>query len=119
MVATTARISTRSRGAPGHHAEVIRIHSEREYRVFVIGFVPGFAYLGTLDERLALPRRESPRKRVPPGSVAIAERQTGSLSVGDAGWMASDRHDRRRLFDPRAMSRRCFRSVTACDSSRQ
>ena len=57
--------------------EIVRIHSESEYRVFVIGFVPGFAYLGPLDQRLVVPRRESPRKRVPAGSVAIAEAQTG------------------------------------------
>ena len=67
--------------------EVIAIHSGQEYRVYVIGFVPGFAYLGTLDERLALPRRESPRKRVPPGSVAIADRQTGIYpSSTPGGW---------------------------------
>ena len=57
--------------------DVISIHSAAEYRVFVIGFVPGFAYLGPLDPRLVVTRRESPRKRVPAGSVAIAEAQTG------------------------------------------
>ncbi len=67
--------------------EVIAIHSEREYHVYVIGFVPGFAYLGPLDERLALPRRESPRKRVPAGSVAIADQQTGIYpSSTPGGW---------------------------------
>jgi len=67
--------------------DVIAIHTAREYRVYVIGFVPGFAYLGTLDERLALPRRESPRKRVPAGSVAIADRQTGIYpSSSPGGW---------------------------------
>ena len=67
--------------------EVIRIHSAPTYRVLVIGFVPGFAYLGQLDPRLVLPRRESPRKRVPPGSVAIAEAQTGIYpSATPGGW---------------------------------
>ena len=67
--------------------DVIEIHSRTEYRVFVIGFVPGFAYLGVLDERLALPRRDSPRKEVPRGSVAIAERQTGVYpSRTPGGW---------------------------------
>jgi KipI family sensor histidine kinase inhibitor len=67
--------------------EVIRIHTAGDYRVFVIGFVPGFVYLGILDERLSLPRREAPRKRVPPGSVAIAERQTGVYpSATPGGW---------------------------------
>jgi KipI family sensor histidine kinase inhibitor len=55
--------------------------------VFVIGFVPGFAYLGPLDPRIVLPRRESPRKRVPAGSVAIAEAQTGVYpSATPGGW---------------------------------
>lgn len=67
--------------------EVIRIHSSTIYRVFVIGFVPGWAYLGPLDERLRLPRRESPRQRVPAGSVAIAEAQTGVYpSATPGGW---------------------------------
>ena len=68
-------------------ADVIEIHSGREYRVFVVGFVPGFAYLGPLDPRLIVPRRESPRKRVPAGSVAIAEAQTGVYpSETPGGW---------------------------------
>jgi len=66
-------------------ADVVRLHSAPEYRVFVIGFVPGFAYLGVLDERLALPRRPAPRTRVPPGSVAIAERQTGVYPTATPG----------------------------------
>ena len=67
--------------------DVKTIHASVEYRVFVIGFVPGFAYMGPLDERLALPRRDSPRKRVPPGSVAIAERQTAVYpSATPGGW---------------------------------
>ena len=68
-------------------SDVIDSHSSTEYHVYVIGFVPGFAYLGILDERLALPRRDSPRKQVPPGSVAIAERQTGIYpSRTPGGW---------------------------------
>ena len=68
-------------------AEVIEVHSGREYRVNVIGFVPGFAYLGPLDDRLVIPRREVPRKRVPAGSVAIAEAQTGIYpSSTPGGW---------------------------------
>ena len=67
--------------------DVIAIHSATTYRVFVIGFVPGFAYLGPLDKRLVLRRRESPRKRVPAGSVAIAEAQTGVYpSETPGGW---------------------------------
>ena len=82
-------------------ADIIRVHSEREYRVYVIGFVPGFAYLGTLDERLALPRRATPRKRVPAGSVGIADRQTALYpSTTPGGWHLIGTTEAR-LFDPR------------------
>jgi len=56
--------------------QVIELHMAVEYRVGAIGFAPGFAYLGELDTRLALPRRATPRIAVPAGSLAIAERQT-------------------------------------------
>ncbi len=58
-------------------ADVGRWHSAREYRVFMLGFLPGFAYLGPVDSRLAMPRHSTPRTRVPAGSVAIAGAQTG------------------------------------------
>ena len=58
-------------------AEVIAIHAGRTYRVYVVGFIPGFPYMASVDERLALPRRATPRLRVPAGSVAIAAGQTG------------------------------------------
>lgn len=57
--------------------EVIQRHLAREYRVFVVGFVPGFAYMASVDPRIAAPRRASPRLRVPAGSVAVAAGQTG------------------------------------------
>ena len=57
--------------------EVIERHLAVEYRVFVVGFVPGFAYLAPVDPRIAAPRRLSPRVKVPRGSVAIAAGQTG------------------------------------------
>jgi len=57
--------------------DVIALHTGRSYRVYVVGFIPGFAYMGSVDERLALPRRATPRLRVPAGSVAIAAGQTG------------------------------------------
>lgn len=80
--------------------EVIRIHEASRYRVFVIGFVPGFAYLGPLSSQLALPRRESPRKRVPAGSVAIAELQTGIYpSETPGGWHIIGT-TAARMFDP-------------------
>lgn len=80
--------------------DVIQIHSSAEYRVYVTGFVPGFAYLGILDEQLALPRRESPRKRVPPGSVAIADRQTGIYPAATPGGWHILGTTSARMFDP-------------------
>jgi KipI family sensor histidine kinase inhibitor len=68
-------------------AEVIRRHSAGSYRVFLLGFVPGFAYLGGLDPQLATPRRETPRARVEPGSVGIAGTQTGVYPLAaPGGW---------------------------------
>ncbi|MDO8698276.1 MAG: 5-oxoprolinase subunit PxpB [Pseudomonas sp.] len=68
-------------------ARVIELHSATEYRVGVIGFAPGFAYLGELDARLALPRRSTPRSLVPAGSLAIAERQTAIYpQASPGGW---------------------------------
>lgn len=81
-------------------AEVIELHAGREYRVGAIGFAPGFAYLGTLDERLALPRRATPRARVPAGSLAIAERQTAVYpQASPGGWHLLGR-TAQSLFDP-------------------
>jgi len=57
--------------------DVAALHSARTYRVFMLGFVPGFAYLGSVDERIAAPRRSSPRLQVASGSVGIAGLQTG------------------------------------------
>jgi inhibitor of KinA len=57
--------------------EVVRIHSSATYRVFMVGFVAGFAYMGTVDERIAMPRHSTPRVRVPIGTVGIAGGQTG------------------------------------------
>lgn len=63
--------------ATGLSAEqLIQRHSQTRYRVYAIGFAPGFCFLGQLDKQLELPRRASPRTRVPAGSLAIAERQT-------------------------------------------
>ena len=81
-------------------AQVIELHAGRDYRVGAIGFAPGFAYLGELDERLALPRRATPRTRVPAGSLAIAERQTAVYpQASPGGWHLLGR-TAQRLFDP-------------------
>lgn len=65
--------------------EVIRRHAEREYLVYLLGFAPGWAYLGDLDPALVLPRRSAPRTRVPAGSVAIAGAQTGVYPLTTPG----------------------------------
>jgi KipI family sensor histidine kinase inhibitor len=79
--------------------EVIRLHSEREYPVFALGFAPGFGFMGLVDERLASPRLSTPRKRVAAGSVGIAERQTAAYpAVSPGGWNLIGRTPVR-LFD--------------------
>jgi inhibitor of KinA len=67
--------------------EVVRLHTAATYRVFMLGFVPGFAYMGVVDRRIAAPRRQTPRTVVPPGSVGIAGLQTGIYpSAIPGGW---------------------------------
>lgn len=67
--------------------EVIQMHAAGEYRVYAIGFAPGFAYLGEVDERIAAPRLSTPRQRVPRGAVGIADRQTAIYpAVSPGGW---------------------------------
>jgi KipI family sensor histidine kinase inhibitor len=65
--------------------EVVDLHTGRDYRVFVVGFVPGFGYMGPVDPRLALPRRRTPRTRVPAGTVALAGGQTGIYPMETPG----------------------------------
>jgi inhibitor of KinA len=68
-------------------AKIVEIHTRPIYRVFLVGFVPGWGYLGPLPEELELPRRHVPRTRVPAGSVAIAGRQTGIYPLAvPGGW---------------------------------
>lgn len=82
-------------------ADVVDLHSSGEYRVLALGFVPGFAYLGPLPEELWLPRRATPRVRVPAGSVAIAGDQTGIYPAPTpGGWHLLGRTDAV-LWDPR------------------
>ncbi|MGV4968529.1 5-oxoprolinase subunit PxpB [Priestia aryabhattai] len=65
--------------------EVISIHSEGEYLAYMIGFAPGFPFLGGLSERIATPRRPSPRTSIPAGSVGIAGMQTGVYPISTPG----------------------------------
>ncbi|HEV8512501.1 MAG TPA: 5-oxoprolinase subunit PxpB [Cyclobacteriaceae bacterium] len=67
--------------------EVIGIHASKSYRVFMVGFLPGFPYMGTVDDRIATARKKSPRTSVPAGSVGIAGYQTGIYpQASPGGW---------------------------------
>lgn len=99
--------------------EVIRLHTRPTYRVAMLGFAPGFAYLLGLDSRLETPRLETPRTSVPAGSVGIAGTQTGVYALSTpGGWRIIGRTDLT-LFDPRrpepftlhAGDRVCFKEV--------
>jgi len=88
----------------GYHGitpdEVIRLHTAHTYHVYMIGFMPGFPYMGELPEALITPRRETPRTVVPRGSVALAQRQTGIYSTqSPGGWQIIGRTPLT-LFDP-------------------
>jgi len=80
--------------------EVIELHTALEYRVYAIGFAPGFAYLGEVDPRIAAPRLSTPRAKVPRGAVAIADRQTAVYpAVSPGGWNLIGRCPLR-MFNP-------------------
>ncbi len=79
--------------------EVIAIHSDTDYRVFMLGFAPGFPYLGGMDSRIACPRLATPRTLVPAGAVGIAESQTGVYpNPSPGGWQIIGRTPMK-LFD--------------------
>jgi inhibitor of KinA len=81
--------------------DVVRLHSAATYRVYMLGFAPGFAYLGGLPESLATPRRAEPRTAVPAGSVGIGGSQTGIYPLTTpGGWQIVGRTSLT-LFDPR------------------
>jgi inhibitor of KinA len=80
--------------------QVVELHSSTLYNVYFFGFVPGFAYLGELPAELAMPRRASPRRKVPPGSIGIADNQTGVYPFATpGGWQIIGRTPLR-LFQP-------------------
>ncbi len=81
-------------------ADVVRIHSSRDYPVYMMGFTPGFPYLGGMDPAIATPRLSTPRSRVPGGSVGIAGEQTGIYPLeSPGGWRIIGR-THLQLFDP-------------------
>jgi KipI family sensor histidine kinase inhibitor len=81
-------------------AELIRLHTQTVYRVYMIGFTPGYPYMGELPAELAVPRRSTPRTRVPRGSVGIAQRQTGIYPVESPGGWQIIGWTPLELFDP-------------------
>ena len=80
--------------------EVVEVHTGSDYLVYMVGFNPGFPYLGGMSERIATPRLPTPRVRMVPGSVGIAERQTGIYPLASpGGWRVIGRSPIR-MFDP-------------------
>ncbi len=80
--------------------DVIKIHSESEYLIYMVGFTPGFPFLGGLSEKLFTPRLETPRLKVPKGSVGIANNQTGVYPIeSPGGWQLIGKTPLN-LFDP-------------------
>ena len=117
-VASFARCST---------DEVVGLHSGAVYRVYMLGFLPGFAYLGSVDPRIAIPRRRSPRLRVPAGAVGIAGLQTGVYPLqAPGGWRLIGRCpvrifdlERTEPFRLRVGYRVRFEPITEAEYSRQ
>ena len=86
-----------------HHLtpdEVIHYHTQPTYRVYMIGFTPGYPYLGELPDAIVTPRRKTPRTRVPRGSVGIAQKQSGIYSVDSPGGWQIIGWTPIHLFDP-------------------
>jgi len=100
-VAAFAKLSART---------VIDRHCGPEYRVFMLGFLPGFAYMGIVDESIAAPRKATPRTRIPAGSVGIAGRQTGVYPrPSPGGWQLIGRTSLQ-VFDPNREPASLFRA---------
>ncbi|RNI30405.1 5-oxoprolinase subunit PxpB [Rufibacter immobilis] len=87
-----------------HPQEVIALHTQPQYLVYMIGFAPGFPYLGGMDPRIAAPRKQVPRKVIPAGAVGIAGQQTGVYPLETpGGWQLIGRTPLT-LFDPQRES---------------
>jgi KipI family sensor histidine kinase inhibitor len=88
--------------------ELVALHTAPVYRVHMLGFTPGFPYLGGLDRRIAVPRLAAPRTRIPAGSVAVGGEQTGIYPVESPGGWRILGHTPLRLFDPSPGAARPF-----------
>jgi len=82
--------------------KVVEIFVGKTYRVFMLGFLPGFSYMGEVDERISTPRKQTPRTKVPKGSVGIAGKQTGIYSLSSPGGWQIIGKTNIELFTPEA-----------------
>lgn len=90
--------------------EVIKIFTSKTYRVYMLGFLPGFSYMGEVDQRIATPRKQTPRTHIPKGSIGIAGRQTGIYSLASpGGWQIVGRTDVE-MFTPLNDDPSCLRA---------
>lgn len=80
--------------------EVVKIHTDSEYLVYMLGFTPGFCYLGGMSEQISTPRKENPRNKIEAGSVGIAGNQTGIYPIDSPGGWQIIGKTPLRLFDP-------------------
>jgi len=91
-------------------SDVISLHTSVRYRVFMLGFLPGFAYMGQVDERLSIPRKSQPRLNVAEGSVGIAGRQTGIYPLSSpGGWQLIGRTPQK-IYDGKKQQPVLFKS---------
>jgi len=90
--------------------EIIRLHTAGKYKVYMLGFLPGFAYMGDVDERIAVPRKSEPRLKIEPGSLGIAGTQTGIYPLASpGGWQIIGRTPIK-LFDKEILDPVYFRA---------